>query len=67
MNKLVRAGVLAIAASTFAFAQLTITTPPLLPQGVTGNSYNLALTASGGAGFLFWRNSRVRVEGFPPA
>ena len=66
MNRLVRAGLLAIAASTFAFAQLTITTPPSLPQGVTGNSYNLALTASGGAGSLFWTEIASPGTGLPP-
>jgi len=37
-----------------AFAQLTITTPSPLPNAMVGQSYNVALAATGGTGALTW-------------
>src|SRR4029079_7027942 len=66
MNKPALTGFLALAVSTLAFGQLTITTPPSLPQGVIGNSYSTTLTATGGGSFLFWTELESPGTGLPP-
>ena len=66
MNRLARVGLLALAVSTAALAQLTITTSPSLPHGVVNVPYANVLGATGGTAPYSWQVVTLPNTGLPP-